>query len=76
MNMWVCTKEVMNICRNISAIQYRTMPQIRSPFCNLCLSTKHRGGGMGGLYAGCDNFSRDYALPPLPVKHDLIVGGG
>ena len=29
------------------------------PFCNLSLSTKRRGG----LYAGCDNFSRDYALP-------------
>ena len=26
------------------------------PFCNLSLSTKRRGG----LYAGCDNFSRDY----------------
>ena len=32
------------------------------PFCNLSLSTKRRGGG-GGLYAGYDNFSRDYALP-------------
>ena len=30
------------------------------PFCNLSLSTKRRGGG---LNAGCDNFSRDYALP-------------
>ena len=29
------------------------------PFCNLSLSTKL----MGGLYAGCDNFSHDYALP-------------
>ena len=26
------------------------------------------------MYVGCDNFSRNYA-PPLPVKHDLIVGG-
>ena len=25
------------------------------------------------MYVGCDNFSHDYALPP--VKHDLIVGG-
>ena len=31
---------------------------------------------MGGLYAGCDNFSLDYALLLVPVKHDLIVGGG
>ena len=30
------------------------------PLCNLSLSTKRRGG----LYAGCDDFSRDYA--PLP----------
>ena len=29
------------------------------PFCNLSLSTKRRGG----LYVGCNNFSRDYALP-------------
>ena len=29
-------------------------------FCNLSLSTKRRGG----LYAGCDDFSRDYAPPP------------
>ena len=30
----------------------------------------------GGLYAGCDNFSRDYA-PPLPLSgHEVIVGGG
>ena len=31
------------------------------PICNLSLSTKRRGG----LYAGCDIFSRDYAPPPL-----------
>ena len=39
------------------------------------LASVQNGGG--GLYAGCDAFSRDYA-PPLPVliKHDLIVGGG
>ena len=30
------------------------------PFCNPSLSTKWRGEG---LYAGCDNFSRNYALP-------------
>ena len=40
-------------------ITYRSVPQIRPPFCNLSLSTKRRGG----LYTGCDNFSRDYALP-------------
>ena len=38
---------------------YRSVPQIRPPFCNFSFSTKRRGG----LYAGCDNFSRDYALP-------------
>ena len=38
---------------------YHSVPQIRTPFCNLNLSTKRRGG----LYAGCDNFSPDYALP-------------
>ena len=38
---------------------YRSVPQIRPPFCNLNLSTKRKGG----LYAGCDIFSRDYALP-------------
>ena len=27
----------------------------------------------GGLYAGCNNFSRDYALPS---GHEFIVGGG
>ena len=31
------------------------------PFAILSLSTKRRGGG--GLYVGCDNFFRDYALP-------------
>ena len=45
------------------------IPQICPPFCNLSLSTKRRGG----LYAGCDNFSRDYALPS---GHEVIVGGG
>ena len=48
---------------------YRSVPQIRPPFCNLSLSTKCRGG----LYAGCDNFSRDYALPS---DHEVIVGVG
>ena len=39
---------------------YRSVPQIHPPFCNLSFSTKRRGG----LYAGCDGFSRDYAPPP------------
>ena len=38
---------------------YRSVPQIRPPFCNLSLSTKRREG----LYTGCDDFSRDYAPP-------------
>ena len=48
---------------------YRSVLQIRPPFCNLSLSTKRRGG----LYTGCDNFSRDYAFPS---GHEVIVGGG
>ena len=48
---------------------YRSVPQIRPPFCNLSLSTKHRGD----LYTGCDNFSHDYALPSGP---EVIFGGG
>ena len=51
-------------------LYYRSVPQICPPFCNLSLSTKRRGG----LYAGCDNFSRNYALPS---RHEVnIVGGG
>ena len=38
---------------------YRSVPQIRPLFWNLTLSTKCRGG----LYEGCDNFCRNYALP-------------
>ena len=37
---------------------------------NLSLITKCGGG----LYAGCDIFSHDYALPSGAIKHDLIVG--
>ena len=47
---------------------YHSVPQIGPPFCNLSLSTKRSGG----LYAGCDNFSRDYALPS---GHEDIVSG-
>ena len=36
---------------------------------NLSLSTKRRGS----LYVGCDNFSRDYALPS--DKADSLGGG-
>ena len=43
-------------------MEYRSVPQIRPTFCNLSLSTKRRGGAY--INVGCDNFSRDYALPP------------
>ena len=43
-------------------ISYRSVPQIRPPFCKLSLSTKRRGGG--GLCAGCDILSHDYAILP------------
>ena len=51
--------------------QYLSVLQIRPPFCNLSLSTKRRGGA----------YTRDATIflmitPSLPVKHDLIVGGG
>ena len=36
---------------------------------------KTRGGGLYMyMYAGCDIFFRDYALPSGAIKHDLIVG--
>ena len=40
-------------------------------FCNLSLSTKRRG-----LYAGCDNFSRDYALPSDKANSIVICWWG
>ena len=46
------------------------------PFATLA-SVQNVGGG-GGLYAGCDNFSRDYALP-FDIKSMtplLFVGRG
>ena len=48
---------------------YHSVPQIRSPFCNLSLSTKRRGGG---------TYTRDATIsfaitPSLPTKHDSIV---
>ena len=47
---------------------YRSVPQIRTPFCNLSLSTKRRGGA----------YTRDATISPaitpsLPIKHDSIV---
>ena len=62
-------QRVLTVCMAAGVIKgliYRSVPQIRPPFCNLCLSTKRRGGGGGGLYAGCADFSRDYAPPPPP----------
>ena len=51
--------------------KYRSVPQIRPPFCNLRLSTKCRGGG---LIRGMRQFlSR---LRPLPGMKSLSVGGG
>ena len=43
------------------------------PFAILAL-VQNAGRGGGGLYAGCDILSRDYALPFSAIKHDLIVG--
>ena len=59
--MYVC---MVCVC-TCTVVSHKYAP----PFCNLILSTKHRGG----LYVGCDNFSRDYALPS---GHEVIVGGG
>ena len=50
--------------------EYRSVPQIPPPFCNLSFSTN---AGGGGLYAGCNNFSRDYTF--LPIKHETLVVG-
>ena len=54
---------------------YRSVPQIRPPFCKLSLVQNAGGGGLYMyMYAGCDIFFRDYALPSGAIKHDLIVG--
>ena len=53
---------------------YRSVPQIRPPFCNLSLSAKRRGGA----------YARDAMISlaitpslPVPVKQtSLSVGGG
>ena len=47
---------LFHFCVQVS--KYRSVLQI-PPFCNLSPSTKRKGG----LCAGCDIFSRDYALP-------------
>ena len=49
--------------------KYRSVPQIRPPFCNLSLSTKRRGA-----------YTRDATIsltitPSLPIKHDSLGGG-
>ena len=54
----------------ITLPNYRSVPQIRPPFCNLSLSTKRRGG----LYVGCDIFSRDYAPPSPPLNREMSSG--
>jgi len=41
---------------------YRSVPHIRPPFCNLRASRKRRGG----LYAGSDILSREYAPSSVP----------
>ena len=64
-----CTLQSAHKRPMVCTCRYRSVPQIRPPFCKLNLSTKR----LGGLYAGCDNFSRDYALP---FGHEVIVGGG
>ena len=51
-------------------VEYRSVPQIRPPFCNLSLIVENAGGA----------YTRDATIslairPSLPVKLDLIVGG-
>ena len=50
---------------------YRSVPQIRPPFCKLSLVQNAGGGLYMYMYAGCDIFFRDYALPSGAIKHDL-----
>ena len=45
---------------------YRSVPQMRPPFVTLA-SVQNEG-----LYAGCDDFSRDYALPTGTGKRNFI----
>ena len=49
---------------------YHSVPQTRSPFCNLSLSTKRRGAYTWDVTISLT------ITPSLPVKHDLIIGGG
>ena len=42
--------------------------------CAMCGKSKTQKGG--GVYAGCEDFSRAITPSlPVPIKHDLIVGG-
>ena len=60
-----------SIDKNTMGIIYRSVPQIRPPFCNLSLSTKRRGGLIHGMW-----HFLSWLRPPKWVKHDLTVGGG
>ena len=53
---------------------YSGVPQIHPPPPFATLASVQNAGG--GLYVGRNDFSRDYALLLVPLKHDLIVGGG
>jgi len=58
----VCVRVCVSLVHSPSTVQFLSTVVSRKyapPFCNLSLSTERRGG----LYAGCTNFSRDYALP-------------
>ena len=55
----------------------RSVPQLRPPFCNL--SSVQNAGGRGGGGAYVQDATISLAIMPslpVPVKHDLIVGGG
>ena len=45
---------------------YRSVPQICAPLFATLVSVQNAGGG--GLYAGRNDFSRDYALPSGTCK--------
>ena len=67
---WCAVALNYNLNRHTEYVQhmiYLSVPQIRPPFCNLSLSKNRRGG----LYAGCDIFSRNYA--PHSIKKYLAV---
>ena len=67
-------RDEYTIARESTSNSYRSVPQIRPPFCNLSLSTKRRGGA----YTRDATISLAITPPspfPVPIKHDLIVGG-